>query len=156
MRTPRQGGPEQRHHETWIGGVQENVTLVLAQRRRDRHLVGGVDTDRGEARIARTGRRSLRLRFVIVGDDHCVEERTPRGNAGDRAADTASTDKQDSHERAPSVAMSRAGRAGRPASKGVAGSNLSAEAASRRRAAIPDNASSTTRLASSAVMSAWS
>ena len=118
---------------------------------------------RAPAPAGSAARRGSRARLIRRGAAACTEcGATRRGRIGHGSRTVlpprASSTPPVSARRTRTPARTRLRRAGgqRPSSSGCSGSQVLPSAASRRRRAIPDSTSSTTRLASAEVMSAWS
>ena len=138
---------EDRHHEPRVDRVEHVGDAVLAAQRRDGVGRGRVDLGRDEPRVVGVPLEgSLGPAYVVVGDHHASR----RSRVGRRCRPQPTPRRR--HRPAGSACVcSSSVRDGRPAA-GAAGRSR----CRRRRAAMPDSASSTTRLASAAVMSAWS
>ena len=131
---------EDRHDEAWVDEIRHMRDLVGAARFGDRVSVTGVEFDPAEAFVGDAIAERSRAGGVVVGDHPGVEEVATRGDQCRGGSHSPGAYRQDAHGH------------DRPSSSGWDLSQGSPDL----RLAIPDRASSTTRLPSRAVMSAWS
>jgi hypothetical protein len=142
-----EGPIEDRHDVAGVDHIQDMGDLVLAAQVRYGVGARGVELSGHEPWIVQPGNDRLRATWVVVRHHPSVEEVPSRSDQRRRGSDSACTHGKDSHGYSPGIRL---------ASNGARGSHVVPSRSSLRRLAIAESASSTTRLPSRAVMSAWS
>lgn len=94
-----EAGVEDRHHEAWVCGVQDDVDPFGLDQRDDGRPIRRIEPRWGHAGIVETIDGSASAGIIDVGEDQSFEERPAGDDGSEGGADPTGADDEDAHRR---------------------------------------------------------